>query len=1804
MKKLVLFSLLFCYFSAQANPISFERKKITQAMNEEVLAEFKSAMNTVFGAGKYVMDAVDSKKRDDGGRDVTATISLFGKGEVELSGGYKNKKIESFEVEFPEEATIDFNLINQLADNKIKEYLPSSFPMEAGIWVKNLAISFGAKGYIPTNLSATIGNPSAWEPIGIGSLKADGIELNLEIVNPKLASRTVTGTISAIAKLGEIDLDLSYIVSTNPDNNAITASIEKLNLENLLNAVASGDASDFLSLIPDEFKDLELSKGTFSIIPLQKELKMTAESSIGNVLFDYKAKSGANRIILAMSPPPSFKFSSLSEMLKPLDDIDMQGSHFIISNKQTIIEEKFINSSSTEDAKYNVKKGLNLLSNIALPKDISDVLKVKNVTLVGSMPITFNSINLYGKLDFEGLEIGDGAFSFDELGAGMRLNVTGGVEMRFEGAGSFKTGDKPEDRVQIFGGLIAAVSPTGAVLELEAGLAAGDRRAAKPETCLETQPEWANPFGIPGVGIRALGIRGGVGTTFPYINVIGVGGNLRLGSVSDTSKHICGSLVANLNIADLTRSMLVAEVQNITPLAFINAFSEGVEIESPLKEMLETGIESAKLKVVLKEMELFGRTYYPGIALDSARLTLAGIKGMIGFSFTESGIAAYGEMDPYELKSGETTLFAIRGARPNPDGSISGPSVSLGLNATNPHFKLNAAVEVIGIEAETFIQIDKDGFEFEVTGKLLDGALMATAHIKVGEITETSGIYAKVAFENKLQTMVADELLAFITKQSEESQKAYKNAKDVIAKTKTNNAVEQAFVDLAGETVNAFAEMDRGMAVAGSYVVEGLLKDALNIRKISFEGEINSMKGKVEVEIDMTIAGTDLKEKVKMELDISEDAFGKLIVSVIGDDVIEFFGTLDNEIANVFEDLGAELETAFEDLGGYIVEGAEIVGKEIVKGAEVVGEGIVVAAEYMGEAFEDLGKGLENLFIGNSYTPKVSNGTKAITPYNYTHFTVTINQITTTDDEGINDNGLELYGGILVKVSNNMLSNNGATPFSYGKSMVNRSDDTEEGQSVNVYHKKDFYIKNSDIDAGQGWIQIISRVMEWNSNVDYDMLPGTKTINIRDLKQGATINGSFKGFEDRGDDEEVKISYTIKHVERKGPPPPPPTKEEIFIAVRYNRIAEIDNLERKGGQLKQDGIIEEAIMAKVSPQMVERLFKGGNLSKSSQLTLATKPQYRNPAMIDLFLRNGVRPTSEALLNEVATGKVANADKLIRYKAVPQLKHVQKAIAMNNSEMIYYLMSKSKVHMGESELKYAVDKNDIKMVELFINHGAPANSAMITTAIKSSNAPMVDMLLHITEGDNSALIAAAEKSDAVMYKTLTSNRVRLTDNNSINIAIDRNNMEIVKLGLANGGSSSQALDYSISKNNKTAMKLALEKGANGSPALSYSVNKNDLPLFTDLLTKYKASPNQALSLSYQKGNIKMGEVALQNKAYANTFIDSASKQGKADWVKLLLANNATAQMGLKGAVDNKHTEIVRLLLDAGATSNRSEYIQTAAKNKNLPMTKLLVEKGKANPEDAREIAVNSNQIPMTKYLLEKGAKPTGLKVPSQKGWLDMVKLLVEKGADPNEGIEHSAHSNKTDISIYLLDKGAAPKDYIKHAAYHGNIKVTKKFLEKGANPNDGNYNAVWRGKPEVLRILIAAGSDVSAAKLMDMAVKEYSYDLISILLANKGNTNFVDRKGNTYLHRVANKKGKESLVKLFINAKLDLEAKNKDGETPLHLAARSGKGNVESVRLLIMAGADVNAKTNKGKSVLKRSNNRASKKLLEEAGAVK
>jgi ankyrin repeat protein len=87
------------------------------------------------------------------------------------------------------------------------------------------------------------------------------------------------------------------------------------------------------------------------------------------------------------------------------------------------------------------------------------------------------------------------------------------------------------------------------------------------------------------------------------------------------------------------------------------------------------------------------------------------------------------------------------------------------------------------------------------------------------------------------------------------------------------------------------------------------------------------------------------------------------------------------------------------------------------------------------------------------------------------------------------------------------------------------------------------------------------------------------------------------------------------------------------------------------------------------------------------------------------------------------------------------------------------------------------------------------------------------------------------------------------------------------------------------------------------------------------------------------------------------------------------------------------------------------------------------------------------------------------------------------------------------------------------------------------------------------------------------------NLVSDLIVLGANLDWQDEKwGWTPLHLAAIK-GNEETARMLIDAGADLNLQDEDGYTPLNWAARVGK--IEIVRMLIAAGADVNLQNEDG-----------------------
>jgi len=175
--------------------------------------------------------------------------------------------------------------------------------------------------------------------------------------------------------------------------------------------------------------------------------------------------------------------------------------------------------------------------------------------------------------------------------------------------------------------------------------------------------------------------------------------------------------------------------------------------------------------------------------------------------------------------------------------------------------------------------------------------------------------------------------------------------------------------------------------------------------------------------------------------------------------------------------------------------------------------------------------------------------------------------------------------------------------------------------------------------------------------------------------------------------------------------------------------------------------------------------------------------------------------------------------------------------------------------------------------------------------------------------------------------------------------------------------------------------------------------------------------------------------------------------------------------------------------------------------------------------------------------------------------EMLKRLVTRGGE---------RSARLRIAELLLAKGA-------------NLKAT---MKDGSTPL---HLAAHSGDAEMIAFLVAKGADQKAVNMdghtpLHVAVLFGDVPAAAESLIQLGSDlEARDKDGCTVLHLTARVKGEdEAMAEMLLRHGADVRAVDKDGQTPLHEAyATGGKENL--IRLLLARGADPKAKDGRGRT---------------------
>jgi len=385
-------------------------------------------------------------------------------------------------------------------------------------------------------------------------------------------------------------------------------------------------------------------------------------------------------------------------------------------------------------------------------------------------------------------------------------------------------------------------------------------------------------------------------------------------------------------------------------------------------------------------------------------------------------------------------------------------------------------------------------------------------------------------------------------------------------------------------------------------------------------------------------------------------------------------------------------------------------------------------------------------------------------------------------------------------------------------------------------------------------------------------------------------------------------------------------------------------------------------------------------------------------------------------------------------------------------------------------------------------------------------------------------------------------------------------------------------------------------------------------------------------------IRAGAKVNVKNDYGSTPMSEAAVLGRADLIEALLkagadveSPNADGQTALMVVARTGRVDAARLLLKYGAKVNTIEQwrgqtaLMWAVAQKQPAMVAELVKAGA--DVNARSTVNNwDRQVtaePRAIYRPAGGLTP--LLYATREGCVECARLLVEAGADLNladpENISPllmAVINGQWDTAQYLIKKGANPNkwDFWGRAPLYAAVdlntiprggrpdwpsldettplQVIEMLLDAGANPN-----AQLKLAPPFRNIGNDRGLDgmlTTGATPLLRAAKALDAPAIAALLAKGADISLANSRGMTpimvaaglgsvdadtrgfYLSEDTQQRSIESL-KLLIKAGGDINSKDSRGLTALHEAARWGWNDV--VQFLVESGADPNAKDNRG-----------------------
>jgi len=203
----------------------------------------------------------------------------------------------------------------------------------------------------------------------------------------------------------------------------------------------------------------------------------------------------------------------------------------------------------------------------------------------------------------------------------------------------------------------------------------------------------------------------------------------------------------------------------------------------------------------------------------------------------------------------------------------------------------------------------------------------------------------------------------------------------------------------------------------------------------------------------------------------------------------------------------------------------------------------------------------------------------------------------------------------------------------------------------------------------------------------------------------------------------------------------------------------------------------------------------------------------------------------------------------------------------------------------------------------------------------------------------------------------------------------------------------------------------------------------------------------------------------------------------------------------------------------------------------------------------------------------------LKWACTKGLTEIAEFLLMHQADPNyeDGtpLGNAMESGHNEIAKMIMDSGRMKKKSLTNVLENARnlpLEAVKMLINAGAKATDEVLDAfIWRGNPDTVQYLFSKGAKIKNHKSTQGSLSyKVTAEMLKVFLKNGLK---LDNKDNKILKSAA-RNGDPEAVRILLDNGFSGSG-TIGGETLISAAGDGSPGNLEVVKILIDAGADLN-----------------------------